>query len=375
MKKIHITLVGGQPAPIYNAIASINPDKVIYICSNSENSIKVLKSLKQEINIESQTINLDTTSPIKIEKCAQTLAQTYKDDEVTINISSGLKSWAYWFSVVFHPYTNASVVYIDQNNLLWNYRTMQSSNDLNFDMHILFRLYGNSIENNYVPFDHYTPEDFLAIKKIEEMRRFNFQVFNKLTTLLSKEQSHQINNNKVGEFTLDKSSVSWDKTTSTIKISLWKHDRNERCSITSPHATQLLFNTNWFEIKVAQILSQWDKAKEICVNCKFPFNKNLDKNEVDIIVNTGTKLLFVECKTQIASTTDIDKFRSVIKNYGGMGSKGLFITDAPMKDMAKAKCDEHNIISLSLKDDHSLLGANKALYLLLNNEIDNLNTK
>lgn len=43
----------------------------------------------------------------------------------------------------------------------------------------------------------------------------------------------------------------------------------------------------------------------------------------------GTKVLFVECKTHINNPTDIDKFKSAVNNYGGSGSKSLFVTYFP----------------------------------------------
>ena len=59
-------------------------------------------------------------------------------------------------------------------------------------------------------------------------------------------------------------------------------------------------------MQVAEILSRWEKTKNIYMNCKFLVNQeNIDikkaeqtpKNEVDIIIDTGDKALFVECKT------------------------------------------------------------------------------
>ena len=109
------------------------------------------------------------------------------------------------------------------------------------------------------------------------------------------------------------------------------------------------------------------------MNCVFPFRNNVAKNEVDIIINTGTKPLFVECKTQIQNTTDIDKFASVIKNYGGMGSKGIFITDAKMSDAAKQKCNDHHILMYSLSDEHMGMTNEKALSIKLDSELFNIN--
>ena len=41
------------------------------------------------------------------------------------------------------------------------------------------------------------------------------------------------------------------------------------------------------------------------------------------------KVHFVECKTHINNPTDIDKFKSAVNNYGGSGSKSLFVTYFP----------------------------------------------
>ena len=124
------------------------------------------------------------------------------------------------------------------------------------------------------------------------------------------------------------------------------------------------------------MLSKWDKAKEICLNCRFSSKIDLDKNEVDIIINTGKKILFVECKTQINSSTDIDKFRSVVKGYGGMGSKGLFVTDAKMSDFNREKCEERKILPFSIETAKQwALAPEKALALFLDTDLFNINTK
>lgn len=379
--KVHITLVGGQPAPVYHGIKAVNPDKVIFIYSNS--SLRSLNALKNEIkDIEFDERELDVTDPQKIKKCAEELAKKYEKDEVTVNISSGLKSWSHWFGVIFQNCSNAEVVYMDQNNVLWNYKTMKSTNNFNFDMHALFRLYGNPL-TEYVPYTDFTKDDFDAIEKIEKVRNFNNTIFNKLTLNVEekkektdKTRKNQFKSKKKGSFEEDRSWVKWNKDLPQVELLVYdRKNRKKECKITSPHAINLVFNAGWFELKVAKLLACWKNAKEICMNCHFVFDSNRDKNEVDIIVNTGTKNLFVECKTKIHDTTAIDKFRSVIKNYGGMGSKGLFVTDAPMNDMAKAKCEEHGILTFSLQEQHLGMSVDQALYWLLNSELKNINTK
>lgn len=386
MTKVHITLVGGQPAPVYHGIVATKPEKVIYIYSSD--SLHVLNSICREIDLPYEKIELDPIEPIKISHCAHTLAEKYKDDEVTLNISSGLKSWSHLFGLVFDKMDNAAVVYMDQNNVLWNYKTMLSQNDFEFDMHALFRLYGNPLENNYKKFLEYTAEDDMAAVKIEQIRNYQIQnndlgVFNQLVALLDFKNQNILKNSHTGHFELNdkQNCVEWIKKESNcpnekVLLSLCSKNKGVRkWKIESPHAIGLVFNSGWFEYKVAKLLSSWNKAKEICLNCSFPFRPKLDKNEVDIIVNTGTKILFVECKTQIKNTTDIDKFRSVVKTYGGTGSKGLFVTQAKMTDIAKKKCEENGILSFSLEDGLCGLPVDKALFLCLDKELFNINTR
>lgn len=380
MKKIHITLVGGQPAPIYHGIVATHPDKVVYVYSSS--SKNSLSALKKELDIDSEELLLDPTDPQEILAAAVTLAKKYADDEITVNISSGLKSWSHFFGVVFDRMENAAVVYMDQNNVLWNYKTLTSSRNFNFDMHALFRLYGNSLDRNYRRYDNYTQEDKDCISKIEQIRLHNVKDFNLLTAVLTKEQSHILQHSSWGKFTLENSPsyVEWEKSSNNaigfVRIGLYNRKGwYKEMFMESENIVDVVFNSAWFELKVATILERWNKTQEICMNCRFPFKTGADKNETDIIINTGTKILFVECKTQIAHPTDIDKFRSVVKAYGGMGSKGLFITDARMTDVAREKCKENGILSFSLQDDHKHLSSEDALIRMLDSELFNINTK
>ena len=380
MAKIHITLVGGQPAPVYNGIVATNPDKVVYIYS--QGSSRVVETLRREIYLpEDEQEPLDATNPEKIMARINTLKEKYADDEITLNISSGLKSWSHLFGREFERMPNAAVVYMDQNNLLWNYRTMQGSSDFDFDMFTLFRLYGNPIDGHFTFFSDYTGADEESCKMIEQIRKDYHTEFTNLLSLLDKTSQKKLKNEPSGTFKSKRgttSFVSWEKPAEgkdgLVRIFLEGKKRNGEYTLQSPHVIDLAFNSGWFEYKVARLLSHWNRAKNICMNCRFPFKSNVDKNEVDIIVNTGSKLLFVECKTQINKTTDIDKFNSVVKAYGGTASKALFVTDAKMTDVAKKKCEEYGMMTFSLQEPH-LKEIRKSLSLMLDAELFNINTK
>ena len=86
------------------------------------------------------------------------------------------------------------------------------------------------------------------------------------------------------------------------------------------------------------------------LNCVFPLKGDFLKNEVDIIINTDVKPVFVECKTSVHNATDIDKFATVVSNYGGAACKAVFITDQPMKDLPATKCKESEIAAFALQN-------------------------
>ena len=98
-------------------------------------------------------------------------------------------------------------------------------------------------------------------------------------------------------------------------------------------------------------------------------------NEIDIIVNAGEKLLFVECKTQIHDGTDIDKFGNAVKSYGGLASKRIFITDTNMKPIAQEKCSQAKIPYYSMSEMRNDESRKKLFYKFLTRELKTINEK
>lgn len=367
MLNIHIALVGGQAYPVYLAIMAYKPDRVILICS--EQTIEPAKRIADEIQIETQFLLFDPVDLNKIfrktEECA---VQINESDFVSVNISGGTKPWALAFFSIFSKMKNASIIYVDQNCYIWDFLTGESRT-AELDMKALFKLHGTPLVD-YIPFLDYTMEDHKMAMKIKDMYHYNAR---ELYLLIAEfEQKEQLQTASTPKGSL----LTWDQKAQTFRLFLKTKDKSDyKTQLSSPHIRQLLLNTGWFEYEVAKMISGWNKAKEIRLNCKFLFQDNKSKNEIDIIVNTGTKLLFVECKTNIHTTTDIDKFNSAVKNYGGMGSKALIVTLKELSQKAKEKCRDYDILYFSLSENMLGQDPNKMLYLLLNNELSNLNPK
>jgi hypothetical protein len=364
MAKIHISLVGGQPAPVYYGIVDTMPDEVILI--HSPQSKEEASRINDEIKIPMTLMEFNPVNLQKIFSETEELASRISDsDEITVNISSGTKPWSLAFYIVFGNISNASIIYIDQNNKVWDFAT-RHNHFVNFNMDAQFRLYGTSLKK-FNDINDFTSDDKKVVEDIRTLRDFKVEDFVQLTQ--SKSSSNPSQTLKSG------SSLIWNKTSKSFLMKLVKKGKIMQKTLISKNVRQLLLKTGWFEYEIALLLKKWDKAKNIRLNCKFPTKKNADKNEIDIIVDTGSKLLFIECKTQIFDNTDIDKFNSAVKNYGGSGSKALFVTDAKMSDTALEKCEDYGILTFSLKDNMLGISTEVILHKILDLELFNINTK
>ncbi len=370
-----ISLVGKQAMPVYLGIKSTRADLNVFVHSkDTVKEVTRIASFFPDANFRYKV--LDPTDLIAIKSSISSLFQEYKDDEILINISSGTKPWTYAFIKAFEKNSSSTFFYIDQNCVKWNLST-NDKETLQFDGEIQLKLNGN-FPKKFKDLTDYTGKDFRVIKQLETMRHKYPKDFNELTTIFpkknSKQWTHKVNFINSDRLELDNGSfIEWEKP-DWIRMAIRTKKGYDEIDLTSEHAVSLSFSTSWFEVKVAQILSGWDKAKSIILNCVFSSASNQTKNEVDIIVFTQNRVLFVECKTQIFNNTDIDKFRTVVKNYGGMGSKAIFITEAEMNDISRLKCEESQIIPFSLGVSVNIESAKEELFKLLDSQINDINT-
>lgn len=366
MSKIHVTLVGGQPAPVYTGIVHAMPEKVIMICS--EQTFQEAQRIQHEISIPTEIQIFDPIDLILIEERTCVLARELMDDSISVNISGGTKPWGYYCTVVLGKLPNAEIFYIDQNNYIWSFKDKKKES-LIFSMDSLFRLYGNPL-TQYTSFNEFADSDFEAIEQIRRIRRHNKKDFFFLTDALGSNDESDFFSLKSG------STLEWiDDEKSYILRIYDKFGSLHTTLLHSKNIDNLLINSGWFELEVASMLSRWKYVEELRLNCIFPDKNNSPKNEIDIIADIGSKLLFVECKTQVKNDTDIDKFKSAVSNYGGIGSKALFVTDAPMKPKTKEKCIDNNVLTFSIAENGGAVSCVKKLIELLEEELYHTNPR
>lgn len=371
MRHIHISLVGGQTEPIYSMIRILAPDEVILICS--EKSHEEAMDVTNLINSSKMSVKLKTMSPSDLKSINEDIetlkASLNEDDVLTINLVGGTKFWSLSFYKMFADRPNTHFFLLDQNKVFWNLNNNLSFTTDALDIDTILALYGNEL-TSYRSIEDYNEEDDESLKLIEKIRntRRFYSAFKNLATTICPDFQEQLIGCENGIFDDNRgNSISWGKP-DIVDISFG----NSSYSLSSPNAVALTFNSGWFEFKVARLIEGWDKATDIRLNCIFSSSLGYTKNEVDIIVNTDRKPLFVECKTKLYNSTDIDKFSTVVKNYGGASCKAVFITEKPMNDLQATKCKDSGIDCFCL-ENHNANSLRKDLYTFLDRIILEIN--
>ncbi|MGL5894757.1 MAG: Card1-like endonuclease domain-containing protein, partial [Bacteroidales bacterium] len=113
-------------------------------------------------------------------------------------------------------------------------------------------------------------------------------------------------------------------------------------------AFDLYFNARWWEILVLEKILRWSEPedRQVWSSVETTLEASTDenvKNEVDVLVNLGTTLLFVECKSGKVSQEDIYKIAAVRNTYGGDMSKSVLVSYNPIDINIQNKCRDNNI--------------------------------
>lgn len=353
-RRIHvqIALVGAQPTPVYQGIVHMQPDQVILICSKETE--KVTRDIRVQLpSYENKDVIIYKVSDTDLGQMYSMIEQIEsvlpKGITISLNISGGMKLWSIIFNTVFRrKRRSCHTFFIGQDGTFFDLKEKVTKGKVAFDMDAQFKILGHQLDE-YTLYSDYTPADFDVLNRVSSLglsEHKHFYLF-KITELFLNEYRSTYSNTAFDhdfEVTHAKNKLSWHASAHSFDCQLG----SKTYTFTSEHVEHIVLNTGWFELYVAHFIAKIYDAKNIWMNCIFKNVKNLPKNEIDIIVNTGSKLIFVECKTQIFNTTDVDKFRSAVRNYGGLGSKPLFVTNSLMKPEGLEKCNDHRITTFYL---------------------------
>lgn len=335
-----ISLVGGQLLPIYVGIKEFNPDKVHFIVSaESKGSITILKSLLTSIHISEHICNAYDFYSIK-GICEKIIEKFDKGDEITFNLTGGTKIMVLAAQAIIHE-KNLKGFYINQDDTLLELPTYDKLHILTeISIQEFLDLSGHHLYSAK-NLNDYSNEDFMMANRIEAFAN-NDKRYTTITSFIRKKfiGNYQGIPLKGKELLPNGIELNWD----TKNVNAFLKGKNI-ISLNSKNIIDIFFNAAWWELLVAKEVAKWNKLKEMLVKCELPFktDMNTTKNEIDILLNTGKKLIFVECKSGIVRQEDINKMKVIKQTYGGLISKSILVSRFIPNSTILEKCKELDV--------------------------------
>ena len=359
--KILISLIGKEVIGNFRVFKHIQPDMLLNIFSLDT------KSYEQQIAKQAKKTACNVTSiglkdGFSFDECLAKL-KTFKvknDSVLYANITGGTKP----MTLALYEYAKqlnckVKIVYLDTKQNLHNLLEGGITElDTQITLEEFISLQGQEIKSkdNYTDQKNKYSEISDSINEILKndttlkiWRQFLDKVVAKIRKLqqFKSETTKQILKRTNLEF--NDFQIQWDK--STFQISYKKSVFFTNSNLEEKDIDRFIFNAGWYEFMVAEYFNKTYSSENIFMNVIFPVLslQKEDKNEVDILINDGGKLIFIECKSGFVKTTDLDKIEIRKKTYGGLIAKSILAVHYPISSTNHSnrilleKCRELNI--------------------------------
>lgn len=342
-----ITLVGGQWLPIYLGIKEYQPDHIHFVVS--EESTSTVASIKSSIgNVKVSECLCDPYSFSSIVSAIEnTISKIDDNTTIRINLTGGTKiMFLAAQSVILNKKLKG--FYINQNEtVLFVPEFTQHKLTCNLTAQEFLQMSGHAITSSKSlgDFSENEVKEAFAIRDfVMRYESVNLKVNAELRRIINSKGSLP----KKDSFSLPGDiELTWDY--SNIHL---QEKGKSLLTLQSKLARTFFFYAGWWEYVVADAIRKWEGAREILMQCEIPFKETseMSKNEIDVLVNLGKKLIFIECKSGKVTPNDIDKMRIVKETYGGMISRTMLVSYFKPTAAIMEKCKELHIDTFFLYD-------------------------
>lgn len=312
-----ITLLGGQILPVYTGIIERQPD-VVHILYTKE-TVRLKNRLIK--NISGCKINSYQVEPYNYNSIEDTVTKIICDNEKALfelNLTSGTKLMALASQEVFKTLECFSF-YIDQNENLIDIangksvkleKNISTKNFLSLSNHDTF---SSTSLKSFSEGEKKLANSILDLRKSKSGIAELFKLF-RVLNVDSESKNFSYKNKKYN--------IKWDGNNLNVSAPKFLLESKGKKSF------KILTTGLWWEIIISSAISTWKSAREIHMSLVIKSNTNnrSDKNEIDILINTGHKILFIECKSGKVIPSDINKMRAIGKLYGGISSKSILVS-------------------------------------------------
>lgn len=331
-----LTLLGGQITPLYLGIMERKPNKVFFMCSE-ESKPKLPQLLSALPDLEYDVVTISPYDFEEITQRVETLLNEHPKATWDLNMTGGTKIMALATYQIFLE--NKMTAFYWKSGTLYfpsDHKEIPIQSTIQTD--VFFKLSGNTSFTSEVYRDISEAEIEFAqsVRNAKSIGGGYYSIQNEFTK--KKKQSSE------AEVKVEKNGFLFH----------WKSQRNELI-IGAPSfdhsikfiggaGCEIAFNGRWWELVIAKALHHLPEINEMHINVQLPYQSSKDtKNQIDILLNLGTSLLFVECKSGQINADDLNKMKAIKNLYGGIGSKTLLVTRDKPKEKVVEKCKELKI--------------------------------
>jgi len=338
-----ITLLGGQILPVYTGILERQPD-VVHILYTKETVRLKNRLIKNFPSCKTCSYQVEPYNYQSIEETVTKIICENEEATFELNLTSGTKLMALASQEVFKTLECFSF-YIDQNqNLIDISNGTQNKLKKNISTKNFLALSDHNTFSS-TTLKAYSIDDINLANSILELRKIKsgiselFKLFRALD-VDSESRSFSYKNKKY--------SIYWKGNYLNVAAPKFNLESN------GVNSFKILTSGLWWEIIIASAISSWKSAKEIHLSLAIKSNTNnkLDKNEIDILINTGQKILFIECKSGRVTQSDINKMRAIGKFYGGISSKSILVSFYKPQAHLIEKCRDFGIELFYLEESN-----------------------
>jgi hypothetical protein len=344
-----IALVGGQLLPVYLGIKEYDPSHVHFIVSRE--SRDRVSSIQNIIN--NKKISEYYCDPYSFTSVISTMEQIVSSigavHEIQINLTGGTKIM---FLAAQFIIQNKKVkgFYINQNEtVLFVPEFKESKLAYNLSIQEFLQLSGHKLTKSK-SFEDFSAHEVNEAFSINDFIIKHEQVYNKVNAELRKKINAAGGSlPKQGNIGIENNiTLEWDHDNIHVK-----QKEATILQLNSKSSRVFFFYAGWWEYIVAAEIRKWGKAKEIFMQCEIPFRQeaNSSKNEIDILLNLGKKLIFIECKSGAVAASDINKMKTTKDTYGGLISKTILVSRFKPSLGVIEKCNELEIDIFFLYDN------------------------
>ena len=347
MKKHQLNLVGSAILPTYYAIKKFGPDEVHLVVTTESRVIvePLLKLVQQAIPCHIHEVLAN--DPLNIRQAIERICSG--EGEYTINLTGGNKLMALVAAEVAKERAVDAFYYAGHHHWIRMGDYATEVMEVTLDNLEIIGLSNHKIKQ-YTNFSDVLPQDIDVAKKICNFRMTHYPKYKKLMEAFGdKKRACLWSDLQKGEAKVD--TLTLNRKGDNVLI--LRDNDGVLLDVDSRWSKDMLLNAGWWEFMVANAIRRWDHAREVWINASFLLQKDQksDKNEVDVLVNWGQNLLFVECKSGNVLQSDIYKMLAVRKTYGGEKSKSLLVSFMPLKPDIREKCRDSNIEVLAPLND------------------------